>query len=299
LYNGVGGVTSAVTVTNTGTASTTAQIQYFTYNGNSIGSTPTASLAPGASYTFNQSDSSSGLPAGFVGSAYVSSSTAQQHLAVTVTFSGNSAVRSYEGSQAQTGQLVLTIGQLRQNYQQFTGEVITVTNAIVTRNFGSNWYIQDSTGGVRVYVGGGVNEQIGDIQTVTGVLTDYSGEIEIDPVGASDVTKTGTGTVPTPIVVTTQQIAQLKYTDSIDGELVTIPVSTITTYNPPSLGLTDSSNVECTAYFDSYALQNINLSNFSKGEQVVTTGVLDMYGPSLGQGSGEINPLLTSDFVKH
>lgn len=299
LYNGVGGVTSAVTVTNTGTASTTVQIQYFTYNGNSIGSTPTASLAPGASYTFNQSDSSSGLPAGFVGSAYVSSSTAQQHLAVTVTFSGNSAVRSYEGSQAQTGQLVLTIGQLRQNYQQFTGEVITVTNAIVTRNFGSNWYIQDSTGGVRVYVGGGVNEQIGDVQTVTGVLTDYSGEIEIDPAGASGVTKTGTGTVPTPIVVTTQQIAQLKYTDTIDGELVAIPVSTITTYNPPSLGLTDSSNVECTAYFDSYALQNINLSNFSKGEQVVTTGVLDLYGPSLGKGVGEINPLLTSDFVKH
>ena len=90
-----------------------------------------------------------------------------------------------------------------------------------------------------MYVGGGVNEQIGDIETVTGVLTDYSGEIEIDPAGASDVTKTGTGTVPAPVVVTTQQIAQLKYTDLIDGELVTIPVSTITTYNPPSLGLTD------------------------------------------------------------
>ena len=299
LYNTVAGVTSAVTVTNTGTTATTAQIQYFTYNGNSIGSTPTAPLAPGASYTFNQGDASSGLPAGFVGAAYVSSSTSQLHLAVTVTFSGNSAVRSYEGSQAQTGQLVLTIGQLRSNYQQFSGEVVTVTNAIVTRNFGSNWYIQDSTGGIRVYVGGGVNEQIGDIQTVTGVLTNYAGEIEIDPAGASDVTKTGTGTVPTPIVITTQQIAQLKYTDAIDGELVTIPVSTITTYNPPSLGLTDSSNVEGTAYFDSYALMNINLSNFSKGEQVVTTGTLDIYGSGLGNGSGEVNPLLTSDFVAH
>ncbi len=299
LYNAVSGVTSAVTVTNSGTTSTTAQIQYYTYNGNSIGSTPTATLAPGGSFTFNQGDASSGLPAGFVGAAYVSSSAAQQHLAVTVTFSGNSAVRSYEGSQAQTGQLVLTIGQMRQNYQQFTGEVVTVTNAIVTRNYGSNWYIQDNTGGIRVYVGGGVNEQIGDIQTVTGVLTDYSGDIEIDPAGASNVTKTGTGTVPTPVVVTTKQIAQLKYTDTIDGELVTIPVSTITTYNPPSLGLTDSSNVECTAYFDSYALLNINLSNFSKGEQVVTTGVLDIFGSSLGSGTGEINPLLTSDFVKH
>ncbi len=299
LFDAVGGVTSAVTVTNTGTTTTTAQIQYYLYNGNATGSTPTTSLAPGASYTFNQSDASSGLYAGFVGAAYVSSSAAQQHLAVTVTFSGNNAVRSYEGSQAQTGQLELTIGQLRQDYQQFTGEVVTVTNAIVTRNFGSNWYIQDGTSGVRVYVGGGVNEQIGDIETVTGVLTDYSGEIEIDPAGASDVTKTGTGTVPAPVVVTTQQVAQLKYTDLIDGELVTIPISTITTYNPPSLGLTDSSNVECTAFFDSYALQNINLSNFSKGEQVVTTGVLDLYGPSLGEGTGEINPLLTSDFVKH
>lgn len=299
VYNAVAGTTSSVTVTNTGTATTTAQIQYYNYNGNAAGNTPTASLAPGASYTFNQGDASSGLPTGFVGTAYVSSSASQQHLAVTVTFSGNGTVRSYDGSQAQTGQLVLTIGQLRQNYNQFTGDLVTVTNVVVTRNYGSNWYIQDSTGGIRVYVGGGVNEQIGDIETVTGVLTDYSGDIEIDPAGASGVTKTGTGTVPTPVVITTAQIAQLKYTDAIDGELVTVPDSTITTYAPPSLGLTDSSNVEGTAYFDSSAQKNINLSNFSKGEQVVTTGVLDVYGSGLGSGSGEINPLLTSDFVQH
>jgi len=297
VENDLAGVTSAVTVTNTGTQTTTAQIQYFTDNGNADGSTPTASLAPGASYTFNQGDPSSGLQDGFVGTAYLTSS-ANQHLAVTVTLSGNGVLQSYNGGQAQTGQLILTIAQLRQHYNVFNNQLVTVTNAIVTRNFGSNWFIQDNTGGIRVYIGGGVNEQIGDIETVTGVLTNYSGEIEIDPESTSDVIKTGSGQVPNPVVVTTQQIAQLKYTDLIDGELATIPLSTITTYTPPSLGLTDSSNVEATAYFDSYALKNINLSNFSQGEQVVTTGVLAMYGSGLGSATGEIEPLLTSDFVQ-
>ncbi|HZU70881.1 MAG TPA: carboxypeptidase regulatory-like domain-containing protein [Ktedonobacteraceae bacterium] len=297
VQNAVGGVTSSVTVTNTGTQSTTEQIQYFNYNGESVGNTPTATLAPGASYTFNQGDPSSGLPAGFKGSAVVTSS-AFQHSSVVVTYSGNE-VRSYDGSQAQTGQLVLTIGQLRQNFSSFNGLVVTVVGAIVTRSFGPNWFIQDSTGGIRVYVGGGAGQQDGDIETVTGVLTTYSGELEIDPSSASDVIKTGTGKIPAPVVVTTQQIAQLKYNSPIDGELVTIPVSTITSYNPPSLGLTDSSGVQCNAYFDSYAQKNIDLSKFHQGEQVVTTGVLQLFGNNYKTSVGEIDPLLKSDFVMY
>ena len=298
VQNAVGGVTSSVTVTNTGTQSTTEQIQYFNYNGNAVGKTPTATLAPGASYTFNQGDPASGLATGFIGSAVVTSS-AFQHSSVVVTYSGGNEVRSYDGSQAQTGQLVLTIGQLRQNFSSFNGLVVTVVGAIVTRSFGSNWFIQDSTGGIRMYVGGGAGQQGGDIETVTGVLTTYAGELEIDPASASDVIKTGTGKIPTPVVVTTQQIAQLKYNSSIDGELVTIPVSTITSYNPPSLGLTDSSGVQCNAFFDSNAQKNIDLSKFHQGEQVVTTGVLQLFGNNYKTSTGEIDPLLTSDFVMY
>lgn len=298
VENAYYGYTSAVTVTNSGTTATTAEIHYYDPNGNPTGNTPTASLAPGASYTFNQGDSSSGLPSYFVGSAYVSSS-AVQHLAASVTVSGKSQIRSFSGSQAQTGQLLLTVAQMRQNYTQFTGDVVTLQNAIVTRSFTSNWFVQDSTGGIRIYMGGGANQQMGDIETITGVLTDYSGEIEIDPQGSSSVTKTGTGTVPNPVVITTAQIAQLQYTDVLDGELVTVSDSTITTYNPPSLGLTDSSGVEGAAYFDSYAQKNIDLSQFQQGEQVVTTGVLQMYGSDLQHATGEISPLLTSDFVKY
>jgi hypothetical protein len=296
VQNSVNGATSAVTVTNTGTLSTTDQIAYYNLNGEQVGNTPTVSLAPGASAAFNQGDPSSGLQTGFIGSAVITSSNFQ-HSAVVVSSTGASSPLSYDGSQAQTGQLVLTIGQLRQGYKSFNGLLVTVINATVTRVFGSNWFIQDNTGGIRIYVGGGANAQGGDIETVTGVLTNYAGEIEIDPAGASDVVKTGTGPIPTPVTITTQQIAQMKYTDTIDGELVTVPQSTITYYNPPTLGLTDSSNVQGTAYFDYYAQQNINLSNFSQGEQVVTTGVMQMYGNNVGSGSGEINPLLTSDFV--
>ncbi len=298
VQNAVGGATSSVTVTNVGAQSTTEQIQYFNYNGETVGKTPTATLAPGASYTFNQGDSSSGLPTGFIGSAVLTSSNFQ-HSSVVVTYSGHNEVRSYDGSQAQTGQLVVTIGQLRQSFSSFNGLVVTIAGAIVTRSFGPNWFIQDSTGGIRVYVGGGAGQQGGDIETVTGVLTTYNGELEIDPSSASDVVKTGTGKIPAPVVVTTQQIAQLKYNATIDGELVTIPVSTITSYNPPSLGLTDSSGVQCNAYFDSYALKNINLSNFSQGEQVVTTGVLQLFGNNYKTSTGEIDPLLTSDFVMY
>ncbi len=298
VENNVNSVTSAVRVTNTGTQSTTDQIAYYNLNGQQVGKTPTATLAPGASYTFSQSDAASGLDTGFIGSAVITSNNFQ-HASVVVTFTGAGSPLSYDGSQAQTGQLVLTIGQLRQQYKSFNGLLVTVVGATVTRVYGSNWFIQDSTGGIRVYVGGGAGAQGGDIETVTGVLTNYNGELEIDPASASDVVKTGTGPIPTPVTVTTQQIAQLKYTATIDGELATIPQSTITSYNPPTLGLTDSSGVQCNAYFDSYAQGNINLSNFSQGEKVVTTGVLQIFGNNVGSGTGEIDPLLTSDFVPY
>ncbi len=298
VVNGVNGVTSAITVTNTGTKPTTEKVQYFDNSGKVTGNTPTASLAPGASYTFNQGDAASGLPVGFTGTAIISSS-AIQHSAVVVTFTGHGSIRSYNGAQAQSGQLILTIGQLRQNYASFNGLVVTVVGATVTRSLGSNWFIQDSTGGIRVYVGGGTGQQIGDVETVTGVLTDYNGEIEIDPSDTTGVVKTGTGPVPAPLVITTQQLGQLKYNSPIDGLLVTIPVSTITKYSPPIIGLTDSTGVQGIVYFDSSAQKNINLANFKLGEQVTATGVLTVYGNDLSSSAGELNPELTSDFVAH
>jgi len=298
VVNNLAGVTSAITVTNTGSKTTTEKVQYFNNNGMASGNSPTVSLAPGASYTFNQGDAAAGLPVAFVGTAVVSSS-AIQHSAVVVTFTGNGGTRSYNGSQAQSGQLVLAIGQLRQNYASYSGLVVTVIGATVTRSLGSNWFVQDSTGGIRVYIGGGAGQQIGDVETVTGVLTDYNGEIEIDPSDTTGIVKTGTGPVPAPLVITTKQLAQLKYNSAIDGLLVTIPVSTITKYSPPIIGLTDASGVQGIAYFDSAATKNINLANFKLGEQVVTTGVLTVYGNDLSSSTGELEPVLTSDFVAH
>jgi len=298
VVNNLAGVTSAITVTNTGNKTTTEKVQYFDNNGTVAGKTPTVTLVSGASHTFSQSDAASALPTAFVGTAVITSS-AIQHSAVVVTFSGNGTVRSYNGSQAQSGLLILTASQLRQGYQAFSGLVVTLVNATVTRSFGSNWFVQDNTGGIRVYVGGGAGQNGGDIETVTGVFTDYNGELEIDPSDTTGVVKTGTGKIPAPIKITTKQLAQLKYTSAIDGELVTIPLSTITAYNPPSLGLTDASKVQGTAYFDRAATKNINLKNFKKGEQVVTTGTLQVYGNDLATSSGEITPLLTSDFVAH
>ena len=93
---------------------------------------------------------------------------------------------------------------MRENYN--IGDVVTVTGVVTSDdNLGSVRYLQDATAGIALYPGADwsawdADPVIGDSLTVTGEITEYNGLLEVGP-NLTAVTFEGTGTVPTPQVV--------------------------------------------------------------------------------------------------
>jgi len=92
---------------------------------------------------------------------------------------------------------------------QGVGATVTVTGVITNGGeLGTIRYLQDSTGGIAAYsytMAPNVNR--GDEVTVTGVLKDYNGLLELDPVSNYTVNSTG-NPLPAPIVVTPNQFGE-------------------------------------------------------------------------------------------
>ncbi len=97
------------------------------------------------------------------------------------------------------------------------GTVVTV-KGIVTH--GSEWgpirYFQDNTAGIAAYGTLVNNVNKGDSVTITGTLKNYNALLELDPLTAVVVRSSG-NTVPAPIIVTPQQIAE-----TYEGRLIQV-----------------------------------------------------------------------------
>jgi len=103
---------------------------------------------------------------------------------------------------------------------QALGSTVTI-RGIVTNGaeLGPIRYIQDATGGLSVYPGTGsvsFSCQRGDSMTVTGVLKNYNGLLELDPITAYTVHSSGNA-LPAPVVITANQIGE-----SYESQLVQI-----------------------------------------------------------------------------
>jgi len=101
------------------------------------------------------------------------------------------------------------------------GTTVSVTGIITNGNeFGSVRYVEDATAGIAVYPGidwSSWTEPIpGDEVTVTGILKDFNGLLEIDPITGFTIESTG-NVLPDP-----QNITPSELTEDTEGELVTI-----------------------------------------------------------------------------
>ena len=114
-------------------------------------------------------------------------------------------------------QAQIPISQAR---MQSLGSSVTISGIVTNgAELGPIRYIQDATGGLSAYPGTGsvsFSCQRGDSMTVTGVLKNYNGLLELDPITAYTVHSSGNA-LPTPVVITAAQIGE-----SYESELVQI-----------------------------------------------------------------------------
>ncbi|NVO31694.1 phospholipase D-like domain-containing protein [Hymenobacter lapidiphilus] len=139
------------------------------------------------------------------------------------------SLASWQSAQAQTA---ITIGAARAQAPAFNTSGATVTlRGIVTNGaeLGAIRYMQDGTGGIAVYSATQLGSVVaGDSILVTGVLKDFRGLLEIDPITSLEVVA-GNRPLPKPIEfsVTTATAA---YAEQYEGQLVKlVDATTVTT----------------------------------------------------------------------
>ena len=105
------------------------------------------------------------------------------------------------------------------------GDIVSVTG-VVTFKDGSNYYIQDATGGIDIY-GSGLSLAVRDRIIATGPIATYNGLLEIIPADTADVCILSSGNeLPAPKPVTISQI-----NDSIESQLVKLEQVTLGAIN--------------------------------------------------------------------
>lgn len=125
----------------------------------------------------------------------------------------------------------------RTNYS--VGQSVTVTGIVTSdANLGIVRYLQDETAGIALYPGGAwatngwPDPQPGDELTMTGVLSEYNGLLEVGPDGITNVEVLSTGND----LPTFQNITPAAMDESLEGELVAIEGAVFTNGGTPISG---------------------------------------------------------------
>lgn len=157
----------------------------------------------------------------------------------------------------------LTIEEARSNE---LNDIVTV-RGVVTYVDGINYYIQDDTAAINVYISG-ITASAGDMLKTTGALADYRGLLEIKPAnsGAVEVLSSG-NPMPQPEVVTISQIS-----DAIESQLVKIENVILGAINTSgNTPITDSENNTINIY------KIPELSGIVEGDRVDVTAIVSQY----------------------
>jgi len=114
---------------------------------------------------------------------------------------------------------------------------VTVTGAVTLPPglYGRNIYLQDTTGGIMVYLRSGDYPALatGDQVRVTGWTRQYHGEVELSVPGPSYLTRIGPGKPPDPVYVSTGQVGETH-----EGKLILI-AGRVVKFEPQGLTLND------------------------------------------------------------
>jgi hypothetical protein len=107
---------------------------------------------------------------------------------------------------------------------QTIGTLVTVTGVVNSVNFsssGTEHTFEDATAGIDLYFSGAVIAlELGDEITVTGVIDDYSGKLEVMPSAESDIVVNSSGNVIEPQVITAHELANNG--ENYESELIRI-----------------------------------------------------------------------------
>ena len=114
---------------------------------------------------------------------------------------------------------------------------VTVTGAVTLPPglYGRDIYLQDATGGIKVYLRSGDYPAlaVGDQVRVTGWTRRFHGEVELSVPGPSYLTRLGPGEPPHPVYVRTGQVGETR-----EGELILI-AGRVVKFEPQALTLDD------------------------------------------------------------
>jgi phosphatidylserine/phosphatidylglycerophosphate/cardiolipin synthase-like enzyme len=150
------------------------------------------------------------------------------------------------------------------------GATVTVSGIVTNGSeLGVIRYFQDNTGGLAAYDTqlSGLNR--GDSVTLTGVLFDYNGLLEIQPVSAFIIHSSG-NTIPPPLVITPSQMGEPN-----EGELVRINNVTFQNAGQAITGNTSYTLNSGASSFVMYIRSGSNMIG-----QVLPTGTIDLIGIS-------------------
>lgn len=158
------------------------------------------------------------------------------------------------------------------------GQTATVTG-VVTYTDGKNYYIQDNTAGVNVYVSGlSPAPQQGDQIKATGPLSLYNGLLEMEPAATDVSILSSNNTLPAPKVVTIDQVKDY------ESQLITLKNVTLGTTTGSSTPLTDANGNTLNIY------KMPSLTGIKAGDAVDVTAVASIYNTPqlLVQNSADI-----------
>jgi beta-lactamase superfamily II metal-dependent hydrolase len=120
------------------------------------------------------------------------------------------------------------------------GKVVKVRGTVTSINFrpaGTEYYIQDATGGIDIFAGATSFGSFGIGTTVeaAGSITQFNGLTELQ---VTTVTPTGSATAPTPQLITLSQLGDGGAGEAVEGRLIRVDAVTITNGSFPASGAT-------------------------------------------------------------
>ncbi|MBL6963097.1 MAG: hypothetical protein ISR55_04690 [Bacteroidetes bacterium] len=175
------------------------------------------------------------------------------------------------------------------------GSTVTVNGVITAGEFGDLQYVQDATGGIAVYSSSTSGLKRGDSVSITGILKDYYGELEISPVNSFLKISNG-HTLPQPKLLDFSAGFAEKY----EGQLVRfnqVRFSASGTFNGGSSG----NNYELTQASIKKEIrvlpQTDLVGNPIPTDEIDIIGIMGHYKNTFGTDKYQLKPRAISDLI--
>lgn len=188
-------------------------------------------------------------------------------------------------------------GELIQSGTYTIEGIVTVDQGTLT-NSRTDFYIQDSTGGINIFnyessIGSGI--KAGDLVKITGELDQYNGLAELVPTSEGNIEVISTGNeLPQPVEATVEELNTFSNGEKLEGSLASTQ-GVLTSIGTNSIIEDDKGNTFTIRVANGQA----SWDDFKVGDRVKVTGIVSQYDSSSPYTSGyQIFPRSQNDLVK-